>query len=240
MLPPELVELKQHWPNNLKNRNIKMNLDELKSTWNKQDEALNASIDINQPLLVSIGVNQQMEKLRNMKTARIVESIFFFMIIVSLWQYIVSDFTFSAPIISAMILNVFAIVGLAGNIGQIVLMSQFDFSAPVKDLQRDMYNIFSHKLKLTRLVMLSVPFYMAYTFLGFDVLFSVDLFQHLSEQMIMFYALSTAALFVLAVWFMSQLSYQNITKPWVKWMISFIVGEELVDMAEFLNTAETM
>ena len=162
------------------------------------------------------------------------------MIIVSLWQYIVSDFAFSAPTISAMILNVFAIIGFAGNIGQLVLITQLDFSSPVKDLQRNMYRVFSHKLQVTRLVLLSVPLYMAYTFLGFGVLFSVDLYQYLSEQMVMFYAVSTAILFIITVWLLSQLTYKNITTPWVKWTLGYIVGEQLIDMAEFINDAETV
>jgi len=217
-----------------------MNLDNLKSTWDKQDEASNAAIGINQPLLFTIEVNEKSEKLRNMKNARIVESVFFFMIIVSLWQYIVSDFTFSAPTISAMILNVFAIIGFAGNIGQIVLISQVDFSAPVKTLQQDMYSIFSHKLQITRLVLLSVPLYMSYTFFGFDVLFSVDLYQHLSENIVIFYAASTAIFFVITAWLLLRLNYKNITKPWVKWAIGHIVGEHIIEMAEFLNNAETV
>ena len=216
-----------------------MNLENLKNIWEKQEEVSNASIEINQPLLFSIEVNQQMDKLRNMKIARIAESVFFFMIIVSLWQYIVSDFTFSAPTISAMILNVFAIIGFAGNIGQIVLISQFDFSAPVKNLQQNMYSIFSHKLQVARLVLLSVPLYMSYTFLGFDVLFSVDLYQYLSDDMRVFYAVSTAILFLISAWALSQLTYKNITTPWVKWTIGHIVGEQLIDMAEFLSNAET-
>jgi hypothetical protein len=216
-----------------------MNLENLKNIWEKQEEVANASVDINQPLLFSIEVNQQMEKMRNMKIARIVESVFFFIIIVSLWQYIVSDLTFSALTISAMILNVFSIIGFAGNIGQIVLISQFDFSAPVKDLQKNMYSICSHQLQVTRLVLLSVPFYMSYTFLGFDVLFSVDLYQYLSEQMVMFYAVSTAVLFFITAWLLSKLTYKNITTPWVKWTMGYIVGEQLINMAEFLNNAET-
>jgi hypothetical protein len=216
-----------------------MNLENLKNIWEKQEEVANASIDINQPLLFSIEANQQMEKMKKLKVARIVESIVFFMIIVSLWQYIVSDFTFSALTISAMILNVFAIVGFAGNIGQIVLISQFDFSAPVKDLQKNMYSICSHQLQVTRLVLLSVPFYMSYTLLGFDVIFSVDLYQYLSEQMVMLYAISTAILFIITVWLLSKLTYKNITTPWVKWTMGYIVGEQLIGMAEFINNAET-
>jgi hypothetical protein len=215
-----------------------MNLDHLKDTWEKQEESANASIEINQPLLFSIEANQQMDKFRNMKIARIVESVFFFMIIVSLWQYIVNDFSLSAPIISAMVLGLFAIIGFAGNIGQLVLISKLDFSTPVKDLQRGIYNAFSHKLQITRLVLLSVPLYMSYTFLGFDVLFGVDIYQHLSENMVTFHAVSTLILFVITAWVLSQLTYKNITTPWVKWTIGYIIGEQLIDMAEFLNNAE--
>jgi hypothetical protein len=214
-----------------------MNLDNLKNTWEKQEETVNASIEINQPLLFSIEANQQMDKVRNMKVARITESIFCLMIVVSL--YIVSDFSFSAPIISAMILNVFAMIGFAGNIGQLVLISQLDFSIPVKDLQRNMYNIFSHKLQTTRLVLLSAPLYMAYTFMGFDVLFSMDLYQHLSEDMVMFYGISSVILFMITAWALSKLTYKNITTPWVKLTIGYIIGEQLIDMAEFINNAET-
>jgi hypothetical protein len=216
-----------------------MNLDNLKNTWEKQEETANASIEINQPLLFSIEANQQMDKLRNMKIARIVESIFCLIIVVSLWQYIVSDFSFSAPIISAMILNVFVMIGFAGNIGQLVLISQLDFSIPVKDLQRNMYNIFSHKLQTTRLVLLSAPLYMAYTFMGFDVLFSVDLYQHLSEEMVMFYVVSSVILFMITAWGLSKLTYKNITTPWVKLTIGYIINGQLIEMAEFINNAET-
>lgn len=138
-----------------------------------------------------------------------------------------------------MILNVFVMIGFAGNIGQLVLISQLDFSLPVKDLQQNMYNIFSHKLQVTRLILLSVPLYMAYTFMGFDVLFSVDLYQHLSEEMVMFYVVSSVILFMITAWGLSKLTYKNITTPWVKLTIGYIIDEQLIEMAEFINNAET-
>ena len=66
-----------------------------------------------------------------MKWARIIESVAFFAIIVLLGQYIATDFRLSAPTISAVVLTIFAIVGLAGNIGQIVLISKIDYAKPV-------------------------------------------------------------------------------------------------------------
>jgi hypothetical protein len=218
---------------------MNMNLDNLKDIWQAQDETVDRAIAINQPKLASIDVSQQMEKLRHLKISHVFQSLFFFIIIVSLWGYIVNDFTFSAATISAMILTIFATIGFAGNIGQLKLISQFDYSAPIKKLQGNMYSIFSHKLQLTKLALLSVPLYMSYTFLGFDLLFGVDLYQHLSQQMVMFYALSTTIFFVITVWLLSKLTYKNIDYPWVKWMMGYMVGQQLIELAEFLNTAET-
>jgi len=215
-----------------------MNIDDLKNTWNNQNTT-DSSIDINKPLMATIEVNQQMRKLDSMKWSRIFEGIVFFLIIIALWQYIVANFAMSAPVISAAILNVFAIVGLAGNIGQITLISQVDFAAPVKVLQQNMYRICSHNLQLTRLVLLSVPFYMTYMFLGFDVLFSVDLYQFISEDMVMFYGVSSAMMLAGTIWFVSKLSYKNIKTPWVKWTVAHIVGEPLIEMAQFISSAET-
>jgi hypothetical protein len=106
-----------------------------------------------------------------------------------LWKYIAAGFTFSAPIISAFILTVFAIIGLAGNIGQIVLISNIDYSKPISQLQTDFYRVCAHKLQLTKLLLVSVPFYLAYVFIGFDLFFGIDLYQYLEQHMIWFYSL---------------------------------------------------
>jgi hypothetical protein len=210
----------------------------LKGIRGNQSKNCEPSDKNNQPLLMSIEVTQHMQKLHDMKIARIIESVVFFFIIVSLWQYIVNDFNLSAPKVSAIILNVFAIIGFASNIGQIVFISEIDYSAPVKNLRQKIYNICLHRLQLTKLVLLSVPFYISFLLFGFDALFGFDLYKHLSEQMVMFYVVSTAALFGISVWLLSKLTYKNITTPWVKWTIGYIVGDRLLDISEFLNDTE--
>ncbi|MDO6426707.1 hypothetical protein Q4489_06760 [Thalassotalea sp. 1_MG-2023] len=216
-----------------------MNLDNVKTAWQQQNNDTGVAITINQTKLSDIKLNKQMQQLNNMKWMRIVESLAFFLIIVLLWQYIVTDFSLSAPTISAFVLNVFAIVGLAGNIGQIVLISQVDYSKPVSDLQKDIYSVCTHKLQLTKLLLMSVPFYMAYVFIGFDLLLGVDLFQHLEQHMIWFYSLSSTLLFFVTAYLLAKLDYKNISLTWVKNTIQFIVGERLVNMAQFINSIES-
>lgn len=215
-----------------------MNLEDMKNTWQQQSNDTVAAIKINQSILTEMKVNKQVKELKSMKWARIIESVAFFYIIVLLWQYIAKDFSVSASMISAFILNIFAIVGLAGNIGQIVLISNIDYAKPISELQKDIYQICSHKLQLTKLLLMSVPFYMAYIFVGFDVLLGVDLFQHLETHMIWFYSLSSILLLVVTARLLLKLNYNNIATSWVRNTIQFIVGERLVNMAQFINNLE--
>lgn len=216
-----------------------MNLDDFKHTWQQQNSDSVAAIKINQTMLTTMKLNKQMKELSNMKWARIIESAVFFYIIVLLWQYIVKDFSVSAPMISAVILNVFAMVGLAGNIGQIVLISRVDYSKPISALQKDIYRICSHKLQLTKLLFMSAPFYLAYVFIGFDVLLDIDLFQHLEQHVIWFYAISSMLFLMVTTYLLAKLQYNNISISWVKSTIQFIVGERLVNMAQFIESIES-
>jgi len=170
----------------------------------------------------------------------LVEGIIFGLIVIMLSQYIVNSFSVSltAPLISAGILTIFALIGLAGNIGQLVLMSNVDYSLPIKRVQKDIYLIFAHKLQLTKLLLCSAPFYMAYVFLGFELLVGVDLYPYLSTTMISFYTISSVAMLLVTLWFINKVHYKNINKPWVKKVMQLIIGEKILCMAQFVNSME--
>ncbi|MEL0634910.1 hypothetical protein V6237_19280 [Pseudoalteromonas carrageenovora] len=216
-----------------------MNLDNFKNTWQQQNSFNESAITINQSMLSETKVNKQMKELSNMKWARIIESTAFFFIILLLGQYIAKNVSVSAPVISALILVVFAIVGLAGNIGQIVHIANIDYAKPISQLQKDIYRLCSHKLQLAKLLLMSAPLYMAYVFIGFDVLFEIDLFAHLEQHMVWFYSVSSLLLLIAAGCVSAKLNYTNIKAPWVKRTIAFIVGERLVNMAQFINNVES-
>lgn len=216
-----------------------MNLDNFKNTWQQQNNLNESAITINQSLLSETKVNTQMKELNTMKWARIIESAVFFFIIVLLGQYIAKNVSVSAPVISALILAVFAIVGLAGNIGQIVHIANVDYAKPISQVQKDIYRLCSHKLQLTKLLFMSAPFYMAYVFIGFDVLFKIDLFALLEQHMVWFYSVSSLLLLITIGCVLAKLNYTNIATPWVKRTIELIVGERLVNMAQFINSIES-
>ena len=215
-----------------------MNLDEFKNAWQKQEEKLDDVISINQRLLAKIELNQPKNILSKIRIYRSIEAFVFLIIIISLWQFIVANLTLSAATISASVLNVFAILGLIGNIGQIVFISQLDYSAPIKEVQKSLFDISTHKLQMTKLLLLSIPFYMAYVFLGFDVLFNIDLLEYLTVNMRAFYLISSLLMFVPLIWLLKKLSYKNINISWVNKVVTIIIGKELVSAADFLNEIE--
>jgi hypothetical protein len=216
-----------------------MNIDDLQSTWQNQSGNISTAIQIDEEKLGATEQNQQMKVFNQMRIFRTIEGVVFLIILVSLWHYILDDFSLSAPKVSAIILNVFATIGLAGNIGQIALISMLDFAKPIKAMQKNIYLICSHKLQLTRLAILSVPFYMAYVFLGFDLLFGIDIFLHMSVQAILIYCVSTLMLLIGIMWVLVKLSYKNIATLWVEKAIRLIVGDPLVEMAKFTHNVQS-
>jgi hypothetical protein len=217
-----------------------MNLDELKAVWNAQNDKLDYSISLNKKLLKTINLDKSKDMMHKIMMWRIVEASVFSLIIVSLWNFIVSNLGFSAPTISAFILNVFAIIGLAGNIGQIALIAQMDFSGSVSTVQRQICTIRSHKLKTVKLTFLSIPFHMAYVFLGFKIFFGLDLYEYLNHTMLTFYIVLSLALVPPTIWFYRKLNFRKTNPRWVQWLVEELGGRQLLASAEFLGKIDEL
>ncbi len=213
-----------------------MNLEQLKDTWQGQSEQLQNGINVNEQKLKA---EQTKDSLKPVMNKRIVEAIFTLVIVILLWQYIVANFALTAPVVSAAILNVFAIINLAGNIGQIALIKQIDYAKPISEVQKQIFDIRQHNLVFTKLVALSLPFYGSYVFLGFDLLFGVDLYKGLDVGGIFALVLGGIAFLPAVIWFNRQLRFDNISTGWVSKMIESIGGQELLAAAKVMNTLHT-
>lgn len=215
-----------------------MNLDNIQEIWNSQNEKLDECIQLNKKLLTSIELDNSKSTMTTIQMWRIVEAVIFFIIVVVLWGYISDDFIFSAPIVSALTLNIFATIGLAGTIGQIVLISQIDYSKSVSSVQKQIYSIREHRLKVAKLTLLSIPFHMAYVFLGFDVLFSVNLYQYLSQAMINFYWIISLMMIPATIWMYRKLNFNNMKTKWIRWLAGELGGKQLLAAADVLGDIE--
>ena len=214
-----------------------MNLEQLQMEWQGNSSKLNDCIQLNQKLLNEIEANKQSSELDKLVTSRIIEAALFAVIVFLLWQYIAGSWAMTAPVISALTLTVFAIIGLAGNIGQIALLKAINYSNPVKKTLSQLIAVRSHNVNVFKLLTLSVPFYMAYVFLGYELVFGIDLFAVMQTSTKMIFAGVAVVLSVVTGVFITKLKPENRNHRVINWFFNEVTGERLTKL---LNNAQSM
>jgi len=211
-----------------------MNIEELKSEWKLQDVKIDKYLTINKKLLKTIQTDKSRNLMRGFMFRRIFEAIVFSVIVVSLWLFIVNNLVLSAATISAILLNIFAIIGLAGSIGQIALIAKIDFADSIEVVQKQIFVVRSHALKIVKLVLVSIPFYMAYIFLGAKLFFGIDLFLHGDRGFLLTQIIFAVALIFPTVWLIRKLNVKNIKTNFDRTIINIFAGEQLQMAADVL------
>ena len=209
-----------------------MNLEQMQSMWQAHSEKLDESMSLNKKLLQKIQAEGNKSELNKLILTRAIEGIVFFCIVLSLGTYMASSWSLTAPVVSAFVLNVFAIVGLAGSIGQIALLSKIDFSKPMKEILNDLIAVRTHSLNVFKLLILSAPFYMAYVFLGYDLFFGVDLFSLMSANTAIRFSVVGVIFGALAVLLVYKLKPENRTNKLIAWLYQEISGRRLTHLLD--------
>ena len=213
-----------------------MNIENTQTVWAKQNDLLNKAVNIDTSLLNKVQTKEAKSIMTNVIFARLIEAMMFLIVVCALWLYISNNLELSAPVISAAILNVFAIIGLAGSIGQIALVMQINYSLPVKQVQQQILKIKSHGLAVAKLIMLSIPLYMAYVFLGFELLANVDLYQLMPTETIWLFAVISAALYVPVFYVIKVTGQQSKQPKWAEKLCHFIAGDEWLQMNAIIHS----
>lgn len=215
-----------------------MNLEQMESMWQEHSEKLDECMSLNKNLLQEKKIESKKSELSKLVAMRAVEGLLFFVIVVLLWKYIVSSWSFTAPVVSAFILNIFAIVGLAGNIGQIALLSKVDFSMSIKKTLTDLIAVRSHNLNIFKLIMLSIPLYMAYIFLGYDIVLGIDLFSIMSVETKIGFSVISIIFAGLVVFLISKLKPENRDNKLIGWLFNEVSGERLTHLLDEVENME--
>lgn len=209
-----------------------MNLEQMQSVWQAHSEKLDESMSLNKKLLQKIQAEGNKSELNKLILTRAIEGIVFFCIVLSLGTYMASSWSLTAPVVSAFVLNVFAIVGLAGSIGQIALLSKIDFSKPMKETLNDLIAVRTHSLNVFKLLILSAPFYMAYVFLGYDLFFGVDLFSLMSADTAIRFSVVALIFGALVALLVHKLKPENRTNKLIGWLYKEISGRRLTHLLD--------
>lgn len=198
-----------------------MELHELQQAWQQYDRKLDRHIKLNQQVLQEINRNKAQSRLRNLLIIRAIESVFFLGVMLILGNFMAQHWEHPPLLLSALVLNIFTIIGFSGSIGQIILIFRLDYSQPILAIQKKLKQIEAHLIQNLRLLLLSIPFYLAYLLIGFRALWGVDLYTHGNPTWWIAQIAFSVALIPVALWLYRKIHFRNMHIAWVR---SFIYG----------------
>lgn len=209
-----------------------METNELKDLWKDYNHKLDRVLELNNQVLMESRLKKAKTGMRKILIYRGIETVIFLLIVIGLWSYIIPNFALSAPVISALILNIFALIGLAGSIGQIVLIISLDYSQPILTIQKNIAKIQTHGIQLLKILLLSIPFYLTYIFLGAELLLGIDLFKYGNPAWFATNTFFSLFLCFPVYWLIKQLG-ENPTKH--HWIMKIIEGFGIKHISSVIN-----
>ena len=215
-----------------------MELDELQQAWQQYDRKLDRYLELNRRVLKEINMQKTRSHLRMISIRSILEAGFFLVVMITLGNFMAQHPDRMPLFLPALVLNVFAIIGLSGSVGQIVLISQIDYSAPIASLQRKLQRLRTHFIQTLRLTLLSIPFYMAYILLGFYLLWGVDLYLYGDRNWWIAQIILSVALVPLALWLYRKIHHRNMHLPWVRRLVYSAGGRSVEKAMALLGELE--
>lgn len=216
-----------------------MELDDFKGAWKELDAKLDSSLKLNAKVLEELNKNKAKSKMNGLLAFRIVEALIFLILLGALWGFAYDNLDTPAPALSAGILGLFSLIGLIGSIGQIALIGMIDYSTPILDIQQSLARIRTHAIQLARLMILTIPFYMAYIFLGFYALAGVDLYQVANPAWFYGQVAFSVLLVIPVLWLARELRPGRKTGSRVQRIMDNLIPGQLNAAAELIHEMES-
>ena len=217
-----------------------MELSEMKSIWQSYDEKLEKSLKLNLYCLEMIQAQKAKTKLKPLLWLRIAEIILHIIVIIWLVGFLInfgSGIQFS---ISAIALIIFFVIAFINCVKQIILLKEIDYHEDVLAIQRKLTLLQSHIGDYIRLTFLCMPTYLAYPIIAFKVLGDFDIVSKLSRDWWIGQLSFTVLLIPICIWLYRQVSYKNIHKKWVKYIIEKAAGNRVAKAMEFVKEIDEM
>lgn len=225
-----------------------MELDELKSIWQSNDEKLEKTLKINEQQIELIQTQKVASKLAPLYRQRLIECIFHVLAIMLLIAFIVKNWTEVPYALSAAGLLSFYITTLVNAIKQINLIKEMDYNNNLATMQSSLMILQTHIINFAKLSVLFIPTFLAYPVVISKVIkdFNIKLFgefdiiQKSNGSWWNMMIVVSAILIPLGIWFYKEVSYKNIDKPFVKRFIEKSSGKRLTKALEFLKELQDL
>jgi len=204
-----------------------METNDWKDLWKSHQAQLDQNTRLN--LMIARQMQQQAARrpLRALWAARIAETLVWALLLVGLSTCIATFQGHTAPQISAVVLSLFAVVGISGSAGQLILLGMLQFDGPVVEVQKGLERLRKHRLAITQILMSSVPFYLAHVFFWFQLLFGIDLFASGDPEWLLAQMVLGVALLPFTFWLIREMGKPTPRYTWITGLRRSIAGERV-------------
>lgn len=212
-----------------------METSELKNIWKAHDNILDKSMKLNMLCIETIQSQKSKSKLKPLLILRIIESIVLIKIILFLFGFLY-DYLSDIPVaISSVILIIYSVYALFLCSAQIIIIAQINYSDSVTEIQKKLSLLQIHILDYFRLTFLMIPFWLIYPIIGFKLIAEVDI---INEMPYWWLISQIIILMPLSLYAFKQVSYKNIHKRWVRFLINNAGGKSVTKAMEFLKVLD--
>lgn len=217
-----------------------MEFSEIKSMWQAYDIKLEKSLKLNLHCLGIIQAQKVKSKLLPLLWQRVSEIILHVIVIVWLINFLYNNFFQLPYAASAIVLIIFYLIAFINCLKQIITIKQMDYSNDVVTIQSSLVILQTHIVDYMRLTFLGIPTYLAYPVIAFKALTNFDIVSQLHGNWWTSQIIFSIILIPVCVWLYMQVSYKNIHKKWVRFIIQKSSGSRVTKAMEFINELETL
>ncbi len=208
---------------------------EIKNIWKAHDSILDRSVKLNIYCIETIQSQKSKSRLKPLLMLRIFESIILLSILIFLAGFTFDNVTDIPVAVSAVILAIYSLYAFYNCAAQIVLITQISYSDSVTEIQRKLNLLQTHILDYFRLTFLMIPFWLVYPVIGFKLFADTDISGTLPGAWVI---LQFILLVPFSVYMYTQISYRNIHKRWVRFLVRNAGGRSVTESYEFLKAID--
>jgi hypothetical protein len=217
-----------------------MELSELKTVWQAYNSRLEKSLKLNFRCLEMLQAQKIKSKLSLLLWQRIVEAVLDILLLFWLAGFLVKNITQWPYAFFSLALILFYLVTLINCLRQIITIKHLDYSDDLITIQSSLVLLQTHLVNYLRLIFLIVPFWLAFPVIFFKAFLHFDILSKLHGDWWAGQIIFSVLLLPGCIWLYMQLSYKNIHKPWVNFVIQKTSGAGITRAFQFVKELEEL
>ena len=214
-----------------------MELDELKQQWAEHDQKLETSLRLNRQLLKVVYMRRARFALVRLAAILGLGSIMMLAAIVWLGAFISQNLAMPRFALPAVVLDIFAIGGLAAVMAQIALALRIDYGRPVAVIQRRLEKLRRLRIRYVQAIFLVATFaWMPMFIVAMKAFFGVDVYRDFDRGWLVSNLAIGAAIIPLGIWLAKKYGDRMNRSAFGRRIMNDIAGYNLNAADDFIAT----